>query len=65
MYFNGSLVATTDQIPSLSQVQNQLNSLSSQTAQISTYAPLSSAAFTGAITVNGVTPLYSIPSPVQ
>ena len=60
MYFNGSLVATTDQRPSLSGVQNQLNILSTQTAQISNYAPLSGAAFTGAITVNGGTPLYSI-----
>ena len=65
MYFNGNLVATSDQIPSLSGVQNQLNILSTQTAQIRNYAPLSGAAFTGAITVNGGTPLYSIPSTVS
>ena len=43
---------------------NSINILSSQTAQISNYAPLSGAAFTGAIAVNGLIPLYSIPSTV-
>ena len=61
---NGNTVATTNQIPSLNDVQNQLNILSVQTAQMSNYALLSGAAFTGSITVNGSTPLYSIPNTV-
>ena len=43
---------------------NQLNIVATETAQISNDAPLSGAAFTGAITVNGATPPNSIPSTV-
>ena len=57
MYFNGNFASTTDQIPSLYgvqnqfiDIQNQLNVLLSQTAQLNNYAPSSGAAFTGTIT---------------
>ena len=70
MCYNGNLVATTNQIPSLSgiqyqvtHIQNQVNVLSTQTAHISNCAPLSGAAtvallagaiFTGAVTQAGL-----------
>ena len=58
MYSNGSLIATTDQIPSLSDVQNQINLLPVQIDNTNMifdlYATLSGAVFTGAVTTSGL-----------